>query len=126
MLLAGHAGPHVFTPDSEIAVVFGEAGELTCDEVQERFLQQVRVSVQYWQHLPDKTVGERLEGLAFSIMAILDGVSSLPVFIVAPLPHPDDKEFHRDEGEHWWPENHTVAVVCDISGGLHELLQGGE
>jgi hypothetical protein len=91
--------------------------ELTRPEVQERFLRQVWAMVDYWaaeDRKPDPR--DKLEGLAFSILVILDGESTaLPPFAVAPSPHPDDREFHQQRDEDWFPES-----GCDIAGNLHE------
>jgi hypothetical protein len=99
------------------------ARELTAEEVRERFLGHVRGLVDYWLRVEGRDERRRMEGLAFSVLAALDGDScDLPAFIVAPLPHADDREFRRDEGEDWFPENHAVAgqVRADIAGRLHE------
>jgi len=100
-----------------------QAREYTEDEVRDAFLAHVRDSIEYWHDLPDQTCRERMRGLAFSILSTLDGSAmDLPAFIVAPSPHPDDKAFHQEIGENWWPENHNAGVKASISGGLHELL----
>jgi len=96
--------------------------ELTEDEVQRVFLDQVRAMCRYWvEESIATTVKEKVEGVAFSILVALDGGNiGLPGFIVAPSPHPDDKEYHRSHGENWYPENDPEAVKCDIGGSLHE------
>jgi hypothetical protein len=97
-----------------------EPREYTEEEVCRQFLETVWTYIDYWHNLPDKTCRGKLEGLAFSLMAILDGVSSLPSFVVAPVPHPGDKKYNKEEGENWYPQNHESDVVCDISGSLHD------
>lgn len=95
--------------------------ELTPDEVQERFLEHVRAIVDYWEReARAPTVREKLDGLAFSILAAIDGSSVLPRFVLAPDPHPEDRAYHEEQGEDWYPE--APAVACDISGDLHERL----
>lgn len=54
---------------------------MTRDEAQQTFVRVVRNLVQYWDKInenypcdPPKTCREKLEGLAFSILATLDGV----------------------------------------------------
>lgn len=95
--------------------------EYTEEEVREHFLKSVRGLVNYWDKIETKDSKEKLESLAFSILSLLDGSQvSLPKFIVAPDPHPDDKDFLEKEGENWYPENHKSNVKCDISGVLHE------
>ena len=89
---------------------------MTEEEVRNAFLEQVRAMVRYWasNSVDDKSVERRLDGLAFSILVILDGGSALPGFTVTPNPHESDKSFHIAEGENWWPDD------CDIAGSLHE------
>ncbi len=87
---------------------------LTVEEMEERFLDQIDAYVLYWKTLSDVDIGVRLRGLAFSMLAILDGKSNLPGFKVVPCPHPDDRAYHEDLGEKPWPDG------CDISGGLHD------
>jgi hypothetical protein len=91
----------------------------TTEEVRTKFLDHVTMMVRYWETVQtggDKTTRERLEGLAFSMLVMLDGASSgLPKFIVQPDPHPSDRQYHIDQGENYFPEDD-----CDIAGGLHE------
>ena len=106
----------------------------TRDEVQAEFLAQVRQLVRYWdtvkfdaRDLDGKTTEQRrrLEGLAFSLLVMLDGGIGLPGFIVMPSPHPDDRSFHESEGEDFYPDPPAAvreADVCDIAGPLHELF----
>lgn len=97
--------------------------EKTVDEIRQEFLEHIGVIIHYWETLPDTTVHERLSGLVFSILSTLDGCSGgMPGFIVAPSPHPDDKEYNIAEGENYYPQNHESDVKGDIAGGLHELL----
>ncbi len=74
----------------------------TVDEVKEEFLSQVKCIAHYWANLPDKTSLERCDGVAFSILNILDGCSSLPAFDLLVSPHEDDKQFNIDEGEDYY------------------------
>lgn len=74
----------------------------TVEEVRTEFLEQVKVISGYWANLPDKTDKERCEGVAFSILNIIDGSSCLPAFDLLVSPHEDDKQFHIDEGEDYY------------------------
>lgn len=100
----------------------------TAEELREQVLDHIRGSVHYWATLDGKdapqTVADRLGGLAFSILTMLDGCTSLPGFIVAPLPHESDKDYHLDNKEKYYPENHHVENLIrgDIGGCLHELF----
>ena len=101
-----------------------EPREYTEEEVREQFLDNIRAYVKYWDKLPDMSTRERLEGLAFSILAAIDGATAeLPAFILAPLPHEEDKEYLRNRGKNWYPENRQAGVKADIARGLHELFR---
>lgn len=93
----------------------------TKEEVRDMFLRHVLGMVDYWdgQWGSRPTKKEILSGLAFSILVSLDGGAvTLPGFVVAPMPHPDDKDFHEKRGENWFPE--TQDIPTDISGSLHD------
>jgi len=99
--------------------------EYTEEEVRNKFLEYIAFLIKYWDEIDSvRTQKERMKGLAFSILSMLDGCSGeLPGFIVAPLPHPEDKEFRiREMEENYYPENHEIEddIKCDIGGGLHE------
>ena len=102
--------------------------EMTANEVRDAFMGHVRSLIDYWSDLPDDACKDRdpkswrVSGVVHSVLALLDGASVLPGFIVAPSPHPDDRQFHIDEGENWYPENRHADVKADIAGGVHELL----
>lgn len=96
--------------------------EKTSDEVRIELLKHIKVMVEYWDAIPNITSKEKLDGLAFSILNTLDGGTHLPSFIVAPIPHHEDKQFHINEESNYYPENHEIEdkIKCDIGGSLHE------
>jgi hypothetical protein len=100
------------------------AKEYTEEEVREQLLKHVHSLISYWENEERRPeVRDKLSGLAFSILTMLDGCSiDLPRFIVAPDPHPRDKDYHKDNDENWYAENCESDVCCDISGCLHELF----
>lgn len=91
--------------------------ELTVDECRAKLLEVVAAKVRYWLHesrAPDALA--KLNGLAHSLLATLDGSSACtPGFQLIPCPHPDDKEYLEGEGEDWWPDDK------DVGGALHEI-----
>ena len=95
----------------------------TEEEVTKMFINKVHSIINYW-HRDDRTpdVKEKLEGVAHSILCVIDGNTDLPGFILAPNPHSDDKQYYIEKGESFFPENHESKINCDISGCLHELL----
>ena len=97
--------------------------EYTRDEVITKFLDHIKMNISYWEILPDTSTREKLEGLAFSILTMLDGCSGdIPKYIVAPDPHESDKEYLLKNKEKYYPENYSSKINCDISGFLHELF----
>lgn len=101
--------------------------EHTQKEIQDMFLEHIRGITSYWANLPNKTPEERTNGVAFSILALLDGVSAdLPAFEVIPVPHPSDKAFHQEEGTNYYPDPPRAlegAITVHGPDMLHDLLK---
>jgi len=100
----------------------GEPREYTREEVKEKFLKYIWGLIEYWEKETNRSdLRKQMEGLAFSILVLLDGGSIvLPGFIVCPYPAPEDKDYCKDQGCNWFPESHELLPKCDIGGGLHE------
>lgn len=101
------------------------AREMTDDEVRAAFVRHVWVMVEYWlreDREPD--VRGKLAGLAFSILAAIDGSAAIPGFALAPTPHADDAAFAASEGADWFPS--AGDVPHDIAGGLHEIFHAAD
>ena len=100
--------------------------EYTTNEIREMFLDQVRGNIEYWNKVELKPENDnqkyRIEGAIFSTLVLLDGGTNLSGWIVAPCPHPEDKQFHIDNQSNYFPENHDVEIKGDIAGCLHELF----
>jgi hypothetical protein len=95
--------------------------KLTENEVRKKFIHRLKTTAVYWDKVKGRTTLEKIEGAIFSTLVTLDGEAfDLPAFIVAPLPDKSDKEFCKNRGENWYPENHNSQVNCDIAGSLHE------
>lgn len=106
----------------------GEPREFTEEEVRARVLKHIWSMIGYWlseERAPEPLA--KMEGVAFSILAMLDGsAAAIPGFIVAPSGHPDNEGFHRQRLENWFPYNGDdvqKVVKCDIAGGLHDQFQ---
>jgi hypothetical protein len=98
--------------------------EKTVDEVRDEFLANVRDYVNFWEYESSRKDSlSKLNGLAFSILALIDGEGGdSPGFILAPAPHPDDKQYNINQGHNYYPENHESDIKCDIGGSLHDLF----
>lgn len=112
----------------------GEPRARTAEEIRDDFMDTCRHLVDFWASprtrkfpagpgtIPDWVIEailrDRLSGLLHSFLCIFDGVSGgWPAFDIVASPHPDDKEYHRDEGEDWIEPG---TVINDTM--LHELL----
>ncbi len=108
--------------------------EYTDAEILEQFMRHLWNNIRYWERTPpvpewgpeSDHLHQRMEGLAFSMLCMLDGVSvGLPGFICAVTTAPEDAEFHRDQGENWYPYNDDAAferLKGVLPGALHEVF----
>lgn len=80
----------------------------TPEETREMFLGQIKSICRSWSEVDCETELYRCEGVAFSILNILDGTSSLPAFDLLVRPHPDDKAFHEAEGDNYFEDGQMV------------------
>lgn len=91
---------------------------ITEEEAREEFLDAVRETAHFWANLPDKTPEEKCNGVAFSILVILDGChGSLPAYDLLLSPHEDDKEYNIAQGENWYEPG---MMINDCH--LHEMF----
>lgn len=96
----------------------------TAEEATEKFLDHIRMLVDYWDGLPERdaqTRKDRLSGIAFSILTLLDGDTMvLPGCKISLAPHADDKEFLRGQGENWFEPG------TELTWPLHEQFYAKE
>jgi len=96
----------------------------TEEEARGEFLDQIRMYVSHWEGASDRTVRERLDGLAFSILNIFDGTAAdFPAVDIVLRPHPDDEAFCRESGEDWFQDGQVINNCY-----LHDLWyqRGGD
>lgn len=88
----------------------------TEEEVTDEIVNYVKHIVRYWVHdVEGQSLEQKCEGVAFSILTMLDGCSgSLPAFDLVLHPHETDKEFHQSEGENWYENGMVISTM------LHE------
>ena len=95
--------------------------EYSREEVREILLKKIKECIWYWEKR-DTSTKNKLSGLAFSILTVLDGDTlELPKFIVAPDPQPEDKDYCIRRYKNWFPENEN-DINCDLGGSLHEFF----
>lgn len=90
----------------------------TPEELRENLLAHCRWLANYWAKERPHDVKAACEGVAFSILTYLDGCSSSPSFDLVLRPHPDDKQFHIDNGDDWIEDGTVINADCY----LHEMF----
>lgn len=90
----------------------------TKEEARDMYLSHMRMLVDYWsKESKCKTERERLDGLAFSFLVMLDGgSSSLPAVDLSLSPHESDKEYLTSMGEKHFEKG---MIINDCQ--LHDL-----
>jgi len=86
----------------------------TPEEVRTQVIDNIKSLVNYWEGQAN-TSHEKLDGLAFSILSMIDGNGELPAFDLIPSPHPTDKPCHIEEGNNYYEP--VVMNNCQ----LHEV-----
>ncbi|MCP5028625.1 MAG: hypothetical protein GY929_20300 [Actinomycetia bacterium] len=86
----------------------------TAEEMRTKFLTHVRDIVR--RHPNDSGL------VAFSILCLIDGVSSLPTFDLVARPHSTDRAFDINRGENWVEPG---QIINDCPEYLHDLLDQG-
>jgi hypothetical protein len=92
----------------------------TKEESRKIVLDHIRALVRYWDSLPDKPSKEKLEGLAFSILTMIDGDSMLPSMDIVLRPNPADQAFHKGHGENWFKDCLILNDDCALHEFFHE------
>lgn len=95
----------------------------TADEVREKMLTHIRNMVEYWAGLPDMSVEDRCDGVAFSVLTMLDGATELPACAVSVAAHPDDQAYHQGQGENWYPDGLVINADCDLHEAYAALVR---
>lgn len=95
----------------------------TEEEVRDMILKHIRALSSYWADLPDIdkatgrviTIKDRCDGVAFSILSMLDGCSmEIPAINLKLVPHKEDKDFLIQNNENWFEPDMELSFV------LHE------
>jgi hypothetical protein len=86
-------------------------------EIRTQFINHIKDLVNYWEKdNGTPLVKDKLEGLAFSILTMLDGeAADLPGFEVKAIGTKDDITYFKANNENYYP-----LKGVDIAGCLHE------
>lgn len=102
-----------------------EPRAFTLQESRTLFVQKCRNIAEYWAEEPKQTELDRCMGVVHSIFATIAGCSlDVPGFMLVPFPDPTDQDYHREQGENWFPLSETLedAQNNDIGNGLNYFL----
>lgn len=90
----------------------------TKQEMRHMFVSQICDNIDYWlNEARAEDARTKLEGLAFSILVMLDGeAADIPAFEVIPMSTAEDRKYLTKSGSKCYPPN------TDIAGGLHPML----
>ena len=92
----------------------------TKEEVRELFLAIIQDNARYWAELPGLTPQERCDGVAFSILAAIDGsVVGFPAVDLVLSPHQDDENDAMENGANWFKQGMVINDDCM----LHEIWE---
>jgi hypothetical protein len=79
------------------------------EQLRLQFRNSIRMYAREWASYPNKTLQERSDGLAFSILALLDGSDvNLPAFDLVARPHPDNEAYHKAHGQDWIVDGQVI------------------
>jgi hypothetical protein len=96
--------------------------KLTPAECRNRILDQIGSMVSYWEKEPVSS-RDKLSGLAFSIVSMIDGVvGTVPPLDLIPRPHPGDETILADEGENWFPSGTVINGDVCLHETIHEFI----
>lgn len=89
----------------------------TADEARDEFLDSVRNIAKYWAEQPNQSPQERCDGVAFSILSMIDGSTlAMPPIDLRLSPHVDDRAYCESQGENWFEPGQVINECA-----LHEL-----
>jgi hypothetical protein len=90
----------------------------TTEEELRMLIRHIRYMATYWAKIPDISKQEACDGVAFSILAALDGSSpAVPAYHLTVSVHESDEAYHKKQGENW----HAGGLKITESVHLHEL-----
>lgn len=94
----------------------------TAEELRNNVLDHVRLMVEYWATLPGLDTAARCDGVAFSILTMIDGSADQPPMALVSIASDDDKQYSVEKGENW--VEHGTVINDDVM--LHEEYNSPE
>jgi len=100
-----------------------DSRQYTAEEVRQKFFEHLMGLVKFWDRVDDRSAKGKMYGLIHSLLVTFDGMSGdMPGFLIYPRCHSSDPEYHKDNGDNWYPTNDDAEMECEISCGdmLHD------
>lgn len=94
----------------------------TPEELRSNVLDHIRLMVEYWATLPSLDIHSRCDGVAFSILTMIDGSADQPPMALVALSSDEDKQYSVQKGENW--VEHGTVINDDVM--LHEEYNSPE
>lgn len=94
----------------------------TPEEARQQVYEHLRLMAKYWADLPGLSAHARTDGMAFSILSMLDGSTNLPVMDVVIRSTDEDKAYHVANGENFYED----GTVINEDVMLHEHYYDGQ
>ena len=93
--------------------------QYTVEEIQKMVIEHLWHMIDYCENETRRpTSKEKLELFMHSTLAMFDGsCGGIPAFKICPEPHPEDKAYHKEHGENWFPSGPKYDI-----GPLHEVM----
>lgn len=94
--------------------------QYTVEETRKHLIETIWGYIDYWDSRENKTSRQKLAGLAFGILVILDGDSAeLPKFSVIPDSHISNKDYNIKRGRNYYSTE--LKLEYDLTP-LHEYF----
>jgi len=94
-----------------------ESRSYTHEEARRLFLDSIREKANYWDSIPLISKKDALDGLAFGILVLIDGLTNSPAFDLVVRTHEDDKQNAIECGDNYYED----GMVVNEDVYLHEL-----
>lgn len=98
--------------------------QYTAEEVREEFFWHLHGMAKYWlSESRTPTPEGKMYGFIHSLLVTFDGYNGgMPGFLLCPTCHPSDPDYHKENGDNWYPTNEEADMECEISCGdmLHD------
>ena len=104
--------------------------EYTVEEMQKQFIEAIYSDIEYWKNLEKyhsfeepPTLDEKMEGLAHSILTLIDGFSMHGSgYALIPISTQEDIDYNIENGTNYRPQ-YEPDGVADLGGELRYLFK---